>query len=77
MPTHPTLTQMLVAAHAADLTDQARQARLARAARTSERHPGRLRSSTARLLVGLARRLDHRLGPIPAHAPISGSRQAR
>jgi hypothetical protein len=61
---------MLVAAHAADLTEQARQARLARAARTSERHPGRLRTSTARLLVGLARRLD----PVPAHAPISGSR---
>ena len=74
MSTHPTLTQMLVSAHAAELTDQARRAGLARTARTSERHPGRLRSSTARLLVGLARRLDHRLGPIPAHAPISGSR---
>jgi hypothetical protein len=77
VPTHPTLTQILVAAHTADLTDQARQARLARAARTSERHPGRLRTSIARLLVELAHRLDHRLGPIPAHAPISGSRQAR
>ena len=70
MSTHPTLTQMLVAAHAADLTDQARQARLARAARTSEGHPGRLRTSTAGLLFGLARRLDHRLGPIPAGAVV-------
>jgi hypothetical protein len=65
--------QMLAAAHTADLIDEARQAGLARAARTSERCPGRLRTSTARLLVGLARRLDHRLGPIPAHAPIAGS----
>jgi hypothetical protein len=75
--THPTLTEMLVAAHAADLTDQARRAGLARAARTSERPSGRLRTSTARLLVGLARRIDHRLGAIPAPAPISGSREAR
>ena len=74
MPTHPTPTQLLVAAHTADLIDEARQARLARAAGVSERHPGRLRTSTARLLVGLARRLDHGLGPIPAPAPISGSR---
>jgi hypothetical protein len=65
---------MLVAAHAADLTEKARQAGLARAARTSERHPGRLRTSTARLLAGVAHRLDHRLDTIPAHAPISGSR---
>jgi hypothetical protein len=73
--THPTLTQMLVEAHANDLTDQAQQARLARAARTAERPPRRLRTWTARLLVGLARRLDDRLPPIPAPAPISGSRQ--
>jgi hypothetical protein len=72
--THPTVIQMLAAAHTADLADEARQAALARAARPTERHPGRLRISTARLLVGLARRLDHRLGPIPASAPISGSR---
>ena len=74
MSTHPSVIQMLAAAHAADLIDEARQDALARTVRTSQRHPGRLRTSTARLLVGLARRLDHQLGPIPAHAPMSGSR---
>ncbi|MCU1613203.1 MAG: hypothetical protein JWO98_743 [Frankiales bacterium] len=75
MSTHPTLIQMLVEAHANDLTDQAHQARLARAARTAERPPSRLRAWSARLLVGLARRLDDRLAPIPAPASLSGSRR--
>ena len=71
MSTHPTVIQMLAAAHTADLIDEARQAGLARAARTSEPHPGWLRTSTARLLVGLARRLDHRLGQVDEQSPLT------
>ena len=55
----------------ADVAHEARQAALARAARTSGRHPGRLRTSTARLLLGLARRLDHRLGQVDEQPPLT------
>jgi hypothetical protein len=67
------LLHLQVQGHATDLTERARTARLARVASTRDRPRGRLRASTARLLVALAVRLDDRLRPAPVRAARSGT----
>jgi hypothetical protein len=66
------LTSVMVDAHTADLLEQARRARLVHDAGTGRRRSSRLRSSTARLLVAVAVRLDNRLQPASVRSPASG-----
>ena len=67
------LTHLVVDAHTADLRARARRAQLASDARTRGRRASRLRSSTARFLVAVAVRLDHRLQPAPVRSSTSGA----
>jgi hypothetical protein len=55
------LSQVQAEAHAAELAEDARRARRAHPVATSDVRPRRLRSSAARMLLGLAVRLDHGL----------------
>jgi hypothetical protein len=66
------LTSMLVDAHTSDLLEQARRARLVHDAGTGRPRSSRLRSSTARLLVAVALRLDHRLQPVSVRSSAPG-----
>ena len=68
------LTYLLVQAQEADLAQRARRAPPRRLARWVPRRPGLLRARTARLLVGLAHRLDDRLQPAPPRVLPSGGR---
>jgi hypothetical protein len=66
------LTYLLVQAQEADLAQRARRAPPRRVARQIPHPPGRLRTRTARLLVGLAHRLDDRSQPAAPRALPSG-----
>jgi hypothetical protein len=69
------LTYLMVEAQEAELAERAMRPRPARAPRTGRGHTGRFRSSTARLLMGLAVRLDDRLqrAPVPAATSVTGT----
>jgi hypothetical protein len=67
------LTYLLVAQQEAHLAERARRAPPPHVLRPGHRHPGRLRTRTARLLVGLAFRLDDRLQPPAARVVPSGA----
>ncbi len=67
----PYLTHMQAEAHVADLREQA--ARRARPVPIGNERSRRLRTFMARVLLGLAIRLDHRLRPIAVRpAPVGG-----
>ena len=69
------LTDLIVDAQEAELADRAGRPGPARAARADRRHTSRFRSSTARLLMALAVRLDGRLqrAPVSAAACATGT----
>jgi hypothetical protein len=68
------LTYLVVQAQEAYLGERARRAPMHHLDRIGARRPGRLRTRTARLLVGLAVRLDDRLHPTAASVAPSGAR---
>jgi hypothetical protein len=67
------LTYLMVDAQEAELAARAMRPGPAHALRTRRRDTGRFRSSTARLLMGLAVRLDGRLqrGPVSAATSLT------
>jgi hypothetical protein len=68
------LTYLAVEAQEADLAQRARRGPPHHLTRITPRRPGRLRTRTARLLLGLAVRLDDRLRPVAARVAPSGAR---
>jgi hypothetical protein len=68
------LTYLVVEAQEAELAKRVRRVPPHHLARISPRRPGWLRTRTARLLVGLAVRLDDRLRPVTARVAPSGAR---
>jgi hypothetical protein len=70
---NPYLTSFIVEAHATELGERARQAGLARAARTGHRRSKPVRSTTARLLVAVAARLDNRRRPAAVPCADTGA----
>jgi hypothetical protein len=67
------LTYLMVEAQEAGLAARAMRPGPARAPRAGRRHTTRFRSSTARLLMAVAVRLDGRLQRAPVSAATSGT----
>ena len=66
------LSHVHAEAHAAELCEDAERARQAHLVRTGHGPPGRLRNSLARVLLGLAIRLDHGLQATAVQPTTSG-----
>jgi hypothetical protein len=68
------MTYLVVEAQESQRAEQVRLPRATDDARIGARPPSRLRTRTARLLVGLAMRLDDRLQPTAVRASTAGAR---
>jgi hypothetical protein len=67
------LTFMQAKAHETEIGERVERARLARPERAGHVPPRGLRTSMARVLLGLAMRLDHGLRPTAVRRSTSGS----
>jgi hypothetical protein len=68
------LSYMQAKARDAEIGERVERARLSHPDRTGSERPGRVRNSTARVLLGLAIRLDHGLQPTTVRPSSTGPR---